>query len=732
MKRNFLLVLMSLALSLLILSDGFAQRKKVGLVLSGGGAKGVAHIGAIKVLEEAGIPIDYIAGTSMGAIVGGLYAIGYDTRTLDSMVRTQNWPQLLSDRVQLRNMSMNKKEAAEKFVLTIPLTADNKIKMPDGLVGGQNVMNLLTELTVGYNDSIDFLKLPIPFSCVAYDMVKGKDVVISGGDLPLAIRSSMSIPGAFVPIRRDGMVLVDGGISNNYPVDVVREMGADIVIGVDVGAGARTENELNSVMDLFDQLTTFTGMQARDNNIASTDLYIKPEIAPYTAASFSPAAIDTLITRGERAAREQWGSIMAFKERIGIDPDADLARHSVTIADSLLHIAKIHFDGLEYEPEAVVRRTLRLGENSAVTPTELHNAVARLQGSGLFSSVNYRLDGKSPYTLTFFVKELSQSSVSLGLRFDSEEMAAILLDATYAMRGKINSSFRVSSRLSSNPYVKVGFTLGSITRRNLTLSYMFKYNELNLYDRGRKLSNVDFGNHQVDLNFSNIKLRNIRVDVGMQYNYYDYSSFLLSSANTHVKVPSQGLLNYYAGALYETFDSNYYPTRGQSAGVKASMYTDNFVTYKDHSPYFAISAFYRSAIPISRRVAIIPAVYGRSIIGSDVAFSSMNLVGGTVPGRYMPQQLPFIGIYRYELSEDVVGVARVDLRVRLWRKHYASAKVNYAKQSSSFSNFFEGEDIWGGGIGYSYDSLIGPIEVLFESSNRNSGLGFYFNMGYYF
>lgn len=721
-----------LIITVLYPSDLCAQRKTVGVVLSGGGAKGVAHIGALKVLEEAGIPIDYIAGTSMGAIVGGLYSVGYDTHTLDSLVRAQNWMQLLSDRVSLKDMSMTEKEAAEKYVLTVSLTRDNKLKIPAGLIGGQNVLNLLTELTIGYNDSTDFQKFPIPFSCVAYNMVDGKDVVLSSGNLPLAIRSSMSIPGAFTPVRRDGMVLVDGGISNNYPVNVAKSMGADIIIGIDVGAGPRDAEQLNTVMDLFDQLTTFTGADSRGQNIAMTDLYIKPDIVPYTAASFSNTAIDTLINRGEQAARLMWDDIIGLKAMIGIAPDADLARKDDSAIKSTLFIETIKVEGLEFETEENVLEIAGLKEFSEITTKQLYDAISRLQGEGLFSSVNYSLDGKAPYDLIIQVKEQSSSSLSVGLRFDTEEMAAILLNAVYALPSKHAMSFNVSSRLSSNPYVRTAFTLGNRVKRNLTLSYMFKYNTMNLYDHGKKLSNVDFDYHHVDLNFSNIKWRNIKIDAGIKYEYYDYRSVLLTNVINDREIPSEGLVVYYAGADFQSLDSYYYPTKGQSASLRASLYTDNFATYKGDSPYASVAAHYRAAISLSDRITIIPAVYGRVVFGNNINLPSMNLAGGTVAGRYMPQQLPFIGMAKTELLENTAGIARVDLRLRLWKKHYASLKANYAKQSEHLRDILHGEDIWGGGIGYSYDSVIGPIDVLFETSTRTRNLGFYFNLGYYF
>lgn len=290
-------------LVLLACPEGYAQRKKVGVVLSGGGAKGVAHIGVLKVLEEAGIPIDYISGTSMGAIVGGLYAVGYNAKALDSMVRVQNWPFLLSDRVYRYNLPFSEKEVNEKYLLSLSFSQKKGLSVPAGFVSGQNIYNLFSDLTIGYHDSISFRDLPIPFACVSADMVTGKEVVMSSGILPLAMRASMAIPGAFAPVVLDSMVLVDGGISNNFPVDVAKEMGAEITIGVDLSTGLKDAEGLNNIMGIVDQLTSFMGMVNYEKNKNAVDLYMNPDLKGYTAASFNREAIDTMILRGERIAR---------------------------------------------------------------------------------------------------------------------------------------------------------------------------------------------------------------------------------------------------------------------------------------------------------------------------------------------------------------------------------------------------------------------------------------------
>ena len=271
--RNYLVFTLAVFLCLTCVMPVVGQtntdetRKKVGIVLSGGGAKGVAHIGALKVIREAGIPIDYIAGTSMGSIVGGLSAIGYTPHQLDSMVKAQDWLFLLSDKIKRSEQSMEERKDAETYILSVPLSKKLRRKASGGMIQGVNLYNLFQDLTMGYHDSINFNKLPIPFACVSEDIVNGSKHVFHNGELPFAMRSSMAIPGVFTPMRQDSMVFVDGGMIDNYPVDVCRAMGADIIIGIDVQNALKTSNELNSVSDVLFQIIDLTGQASYEKNI---------------------------------------------------------------------------------------------------------------------------------------------------------------------------------------------------------------------------------------------------------------------------------------------------------------------------------------------------------------------------------------------------------------------------------------------------------------------------------
>lgn len=722
-------------LILLVLCEfSFGERKKVGLVLSGGGAKGVAHIGVLKVLEEAGIPIDYIAGTSMGAIVGGLYSVGYNAKDLDSLVRHQDWTFLLSDRVFRYDLPFSEKETNEKYLVSIPFSDGRKIKMPAGFISGQNIYNLFSELTIGFHDSLSFMNLPIPFACVSANMVNGKQVVMDSGRLPLAMRASMAIPGAFAPVVLDSMLLVDGGISNNFPADVVKAMGAEIIIGVDLSTGLKDIEGLNNIIGVIDQLTAFMGMPNYQKNLELVNLYMNPDLKGYNAASFNKEAIDTMILRGERVARSKWDEIIRLKEQIGLTPDEDASPQidNKFLKTDSITLGEIYFEGIRENDEKWIRRQIGLKEYSVITINDLHRAIGVLYGTGAFAHVSYTLKGTTVYDLVLTVKERPTSSLNFGFRFDSEEMASILLNTTLSHRALRGSRLSLTGRLSMNPYVLVDYSFGNTFLRKAGISYMFKYNDINLYDRGEKVDNLTFSYHRGDINFSDIYLRNCKFQLGIRYEYFDYKSTLYNSDYMSEHIKSDGLFSYYASAHYETFDKKYYPDKGVSLKVEYSLYTDNMVNYKNSAPFSAISLNFEPTVRLTPRVYLMPALYGRVLIGNNIPFPYLNCMGGEMAGRYMNQQLPFYGIHNLELFDNSLLAARMTLRYRLWSNHYVSLSGNYAKQKDNFFDLLQGDDIWGGGLNYSYNSIIGPIGVTFDLSDWDKKLGVYFNLGFNF
>ncbi len=330
MKRKWLV----LVLCLLAMVQGICaqQRLKVGLVLGGGGAKGAAEVGVLKAIEESGIPIDYIAGTSIGSIVGGLYSMGYRAAELDSLFSNQNWVSLLSGREDSFRKKIFKQEEGVTYLFGFPVknTNQSRISKRHGMLRGEKVLNFLDSLIdvkqiarVGepLADSVSFDELPIPFRCVAFDIKEMQEVVLGDGDLPLAMRASMAIPGAFRPVELDSTRLVDGGMINNLPVDVVRQMGADVVIAIDLQQNKHDDYKsplrfLSGLGGVAKWLAERPDIAKYNVNRTQADVYINPVLGDLGVTDFKPTAIQQMIRIGEQAGQSALSQLSSLKQKV--------------------------------------------------------------------------------------------------------------------------------------------------------------------------------------------------------------------------------------------------------------------------------------------------------------------------------------------------------------------------------------------------------------------------------
>ena len=301
---------------LLSLVSAAQNRPKIGLALGGGGAKGAATVGVLKVLEQAGIKPDYIAGTSIGAIVGGLYAAGYSAAELDTMFCRQQWLSLLTDRREDLSGYPYKQEGSTTYIFGFPVVTTDFSNHGFGALRGERIEELLDSM-LGIKGKVEFGELRVPFRCVAAELKTAREVVLSDGALPRAMRASMAIPGLFKPATWRDLKLVDGGMMNNLPVDVVRRMGAEIVIAVDLQQRQQVvrkekQNPLSGLTDLLgvggmvDWVLNRPDIKKYNENKASADIYIQPPLPDYEASSFSRAAVERMIAIGENAAKGKW------------------------------------------------------------------------------------------------------------------------------------------------------------------------------------------------------------------------------------------------------------------------------------------------------------------------------------------------------------------------------------------------------------------------------------------
>lgn len=736
MKKQISLTLVLLSCFFIALPVSAQQRKKVGVVLSGGGAKGVAHIGALKVIREAGIPIDYIAGTSMGSIIGGLSAIGYTPKQLETMVKQQNWTFLLSDRIKRSEQTMSERQASETYVLSIPFTKSLKDKTFGGVIQGQNLENLFQNLTLGYHDSISFNKLPIPFACVSENIVNGHKIVFHDGILATAMRASMAIPGVFTPVRLDSMVLVDGGMVDNYPVDVAKAMGAEIIIGVDVQNNLRTAGELNSAPDILNQIISLSGQAIYLENIKKTNAYIKVNVEGYSAASFTSQALDTLMQRGEVAARSKWDELIALKKIIGIPQDYVATYPALEVSTyeaKDFFVKDILFSGIEDDDKKWMMHKCKLQENTKITMEQLEKALSILRGSQAYSNVSYKLtDTHEGYNLTFMLEKKYEKNINLGIRFDSEEIASMLLNATLHLKTKIPSKVSATGRLGKRYVARLDYTLEPMQMRNFNIGYEFEYNDINIYNHGDRAYNTTYKYHEGELSFSDVWFKNLRFAVGLRFEYFKYKDFLYTSPDFNIQVKPEHFFSYFANINYNSYDKGYFPTKGADFKVGYSLYTDNLTQYRDHAPFSALSASWAEAFQITNRFALLPSIYGRVLIGRDVPYPYFNALGGNYFGRFVAQQMPFAGINNMELTENSIVVTALKLRQRIGGKNYVSLIGNVAAADNNFFDILSGKWLYGFSLGYGYDSIFGPLEASLGYSNQGKKVGFYINLGFYF
>lgn len=710
------------------------KRKKVGVVLSGGGAKGVAHIGVLKAIEEAGIPIDYVVGTSMGSIIGGLYAIGYSPEQLDSVVRSQDWTFLLTDQMKRKNKNMHERENDEKYILSVPFSKTSIKEITGGVIKGQNIGNLFSELTLGYHDSIDFNKLPIPYACVAEDIATGKEVVFHNGVLSTAMRASMAIPGVFTPVRMNNMVLVDGGVSNNYPVDVARQMGADIVIGVDVQSTLKSAKELNNAGNLLGQLIDLMGQDKYQKNLKSTDLHIKVDVKGYSAASFSASAIDSLLYRGEAAGKKNFDSLIKLKEKIEIPTHYHHKREHNYEPVNWVMIDKIRFVGLDEKDQKWIKKRCDLEENSLNSIKHIEETSTIIRANTNYSGVTYRLipTPQGEFDLEYKFQKKQEHLINIGVRFDTEEVASLLVNAQTTLKTKTTSYVSATLRLGKQYGGKLSIGIEPSALTTLSLSYQFNHNDIDFYQSGERSFNSTFRCHKGEISYNNVWLRNIQFGIGVNFELYDYSQILHNSTNSEFKLSNEHFFNYFAHMHYDTFDKAYFPKRGVMMHGSYNLHTDNLLEFKNGSPFSSIMGAFEGVIPITNRFSLLPSIYGRFLIGNNVPFAKMNVMGGDIMEKYLPYQLPFAGTTRVELMDNSLLIGGIKFRQRMGGIHYLTLSANYALSSDKLEHLLKERTMFGCAVSYGMDSMFGPLEATLNYTNKADKVEFYLNLGYKF
>lgn len=732
-----------------------APRPKVGVVLGGGGAKGASHIGVLKYIEEMGIPIDYMAGTSMGSIIGGLYAMGYSPDELTQLISNVDWSSYIGNKIDRTLMSEEARKRSSTTLINMPFGLGSLFdknpnssiidQLPSAYVNNSSLVNLFNDLCIGYQEEMDFNDMPIPFACVATDIVTGDEVVLRNGSVPTAMRSSMAIPGVFSPVNIGDMVLVDGGLVNNFPADVLKEMGADIIIGVEVTNEKRiTREDIQSLPQLLGRLVTNSTNSKRKENRELCNVHIVPDVSGFGMLSFSPDAIDTLVHRGYKKAAEYHDQLLAIKQHldekaghpVGKELHAPKA-HNLKV-DSI-PIGFIEFDNVSAHDSRWLMRKGGLNVGGRYTEKDIGHAISVYRGTGCFDEITYTVKEHDSihqndqlaesYDLTIHMTPAKPSVLGLGFRYDTEEGTALLLNIGLNEKKFSGSKFKASVKLSYNPRFNATYTYSRSSLANFNLAFDYRNQHFTIADNELKKDyNLHFKQQKLSGYISQFHLLNISAAVGVSYYHTtfdlvhtegpEYDSIIAVIYSTN------DIIAPYINFEYDNLDHAYFAKRGLFARVAGHYY---FLP-KTKERFGDIStAFQYYLTPANGKFTIIPQAYSRFVFGSPYYFNLMNFCGGEIAGRHFEEQMPFIGISHMEQLDYDASIFRCDLRYNFIGKHYLTATYNLLCQWTLHKSAS------GVGLRYSYNSLLGPISLTALWSNYySSGFGLYFSFGYTF
>ena len=748
------------------------HRPTVALVLSGGGAKGTAHVGVIGYLEELGIPVDMVLGTSMGGLIGGLYSLGYSAGELDLIVRNMDWNAALTDRLSREYLSYTDTKYKEKYMLSIPfyyerdyynmkladenrfddirrheafhIGADNERggeflknnllgSLPSGYIYGQNVSNLISSLTIGYQDSTDFQNFPIPYVCVATDMVSGKAKIWHSGKMNTAMRSTMSIPGVYAPVREAGMVLVDGGLRDNYPTSLAREMGADIIIGVDLSQGKRSYSQVNNIGDILGQGIDMLGRDAFEKNVDIPDIKIKPHLPEYNMMSFTKEAVDTIIIRGREAALAQDSLLRIVAAKTAGKYDTRNKPKAFDFhADSLL-ISEVEITGVLPQEKLLLMDRIDLEPGCKISREGLDDIVAKIYGTNCYDYVTYELLGsEEPFRLVINCKKGPVHQLGIGVRADTEEIVSVLINLGLNVHKLHGHSIDLMGKISANPYMNLKWSYDMPDIPTVNASASFRWTNMGMLNFKTNNLSLTFFNARQEVFLSNIKWRFLDIRAGVRNDIFNIKNVKSSQVIDEYDTSnlSNDYLSLFADARTDTFDDGYFPTKGVNAGVSYS-WTFAGAPHKIDN-FHTIQADAKVVVPFGDRFAFIPSVNCRFLMGQDIPLAYFNAVGGSLPGRFVDQQVPFIGVTNLVAMENIMTMARADFRIDLLKNHYLTAIVNYVHDSEFFSEYVNGTGNFGAGIEYSFDTIFGPLSANIHWSDMTKKVGIYLSAGFNF
>ncbi len=757
MYLRLYLIIISISISSQIWSQKDPEqenRPKIGLVLSGGGAKGMAHIGVLKVLEELDIRPDYITGTSMGSIMGGLYAIGYSANELDSIVRLMDWNNMLSDKIPLSRVVQEEKHDYNRFLFQFDLTPRGPA-LPNAMVIGQGIaeeMNYLTWHITGIDNFNDF---QTPFQCVASDLISGETHVFKSGNLVTAMRSSMAIPSVFSPVVLDSMLLVDGGVLDNIPVLACRRMGADIIIAVNVGFREKPNiNDFSSIGDILMGAAMIRSNFEAQRSLDETDILIAPDLANYSAASFFDG--DAIIELGEIAARERYDELASLAEFLDQFPKKEIEKPELL---SKIYIEDIKVENLKYLNDKFVIGKSGLEPHKYYSKTEINEGLHHLIGTRYVDNVNYRLDeGNNGYILTLLPTESYRSKYNFSLQYNNTYKAGAIFNVVFRNRILKGSKISMSANISEYPILNAEF-IDYKGSKQLIANYIkarFEGNSIPYFsDNGNEIGSFkqNYTNSETGFLFTPDTKRIFRMGVYYKRQINNSGRGLLDLLADNV----EKIGNHWWGVKFNynknSFNEQFFASTGNIFDVNLEypidfgiIYTgsdSSFIKLNDlvdipNESYLKFSTYYEQLIPLNSKLNI---SYMAALGGAtkDLGSTQYFHIGG-LKATARSGDIPFAGMMPKEITAQQFFMSQVNLRYELFNSTYAHFSVGAIDYQSKFEYLsfvpvrgLVSEDIVvGANIVLSYNSILGPIKFGYGRSTLHKQSRWFFTAGFPF
>lgn len=724
------------------------ENLKVGVVLSGGGAKGLAHIGALKVIEEAGIHIDYIAGTSMGSIIGGLYAAGYSPQQMDSIFYSTNFNTLIRDELPRTAKTFYEREADEKYALNLNFDRF-KVSIPSGLSKGQNVYNFFSQLT-SHIETEDFSELSVPFFGVATNLETGEEVVLDSGSLALAMSVSGAIPTVFRPIELNGKLHTDGGVANNYPVEELRRRGANFIIGVDVQDSLYTREQLTSGLDIMAQIGNFRTINAMKPKAELTDIYIRPDIKSYSVLDFDKG--EEIIANGIEATLQH----IAALQQIAKAQNKPVTAKHVHLKDSL-SIKNIQLSGNTNFSRSYIQGKLKIEQNEKVAFRQLNQGINNLSATNNFNRIHYNLEKteNEKYNIHFDIYESkNKRQLRLGLHYDDLYKSGILANFTQKKLLVNNDVFSFDLVLGENIRYYLSYYLDK--GRYWSIGFRSRFNRFRSdidFSFVQDVVGGDFDNFNVNKiqvlseDFTNqlyaetLLLHDFRFGLGIEQKWLQArtETILVDQLEEEELAPETiieqlNLISTYGYLEFDTLSHKYYPTKGLYFYGDMHIYLTSILDTDAISQFSIVKGEAAYVQPISKKLAL--------KIGSEIGFrignesnAGLNFFLGGFGINYINNFRPFYGYDFLSLSGDAYVKGNIDLFYNFYKKHYLIGSANFANVENNLfddTSWLSNPNFSGYAIGYGLDTFFGPIDLKYSYSPEVKKGIWFFSLGHRF